>query len=162
MSDTPEEQFTDVNSHYIEGGRPDTGTLKIPLISQVTDNLWQGGCIGGVKLPEDFKYVVSLYMWEEYTIPDTCTRITVKMYDSAREPDGALVRALGNLVADLSRAGKTLVHCQAGLNRSGLICATSLIEQGWEPEAAIKLLREKRSPAVLCNQTFENWLLANA
>lgn len=161
-NDQAEELESDVHSHYIHGWRPDTGTLNIPLITQVEGNLWQGGCIGGVRLPDDFKYVLSLYPWEQYTLPEGCSRIEVRMYDSGDMPDEGLLRGLANLVIDLSKAGKTLVHCQAGLNRSGLITALALIESGREPEDAIKLLRDQRSSAVLCNQTFANWLLTHA
>jgi hypothetical protein len=52
-----------------------------------------------------------------------------------------------------------LVHnCQAGLNRSGLISALSLIERGWLPGHAIQLLRAKRHDLVLCNKSFEKYL----
>jgi protein-tyrosine phosphatase len=56
-------------------------------------------------------------------------------------------------------AGKVLCHCQAGLNRSSLISGLALILDGYEPEEAIRLLRTSRSPAVLCNGSFERWLL---
>jgi protein-tyrosine phosphatase len=51
------------------------------------------------------------------------------------------------------------VHCQAGLNRSGLVTALALILNGMSPERAIGLLRQKRTPLVLCNGAFEAWLL---
>ena len=50
-------------------------------------------------------------------------------------------------------------NCQAGLNRSNLIAAQTLIFNGYAAREAIDLLREKRGPAVLCNQSFEQFLL---
>jgi protein-tyrosine phosphatase len=46
------------------------------------------------------------------------------------------------------------------LNRSALVAGMALILDGWKPADAIALLREKRSPAVLCNPAFEQWLLS--
>jgi protein-tyrosine phosphatase len=54
--------------------------------------------------------------------------------------------------------GKTLVHCQAGLNRSGLVAAVALMKLGRTADEAIKLLRDSRSPMVLCNDTFVSQL----
>lgn len=54
---------------------------------------------------------------------------------------------------------RVLVRCQAGWNRSGLVMALVLVMAGWEPAAAVALLREKRSPNVLCNRDFEHWVV---
>lgn len=151
---------TDLASHHIEGYR-NGSFVQIPLISHITGNLWSGGCIGGVTLPSKFKYVVSLYMWEKYALPYGCSRIEVEMYDSGTLPDEHLLHSLAELVVDLSSKAPTLVHCQAGLNRSGLISALALVTMGHEAEEAVALLREKRSPLVLCNKTFENWVLTH-
>jgi protein-tyrosine phosphatase len=54
---------------------------------------------------------------------------------------------------------KTLVHCQAGLNRSSLIVArTLMLGQDMTAKDAIALIREKRSPMCLCNDTFRIYL----
>lgn len=58
----------------------------------------------------------------------------------------------------LSEGQVCLIHCQAGLNRSGLLAARTLMKRGHTADEAIALLREKRSPLVLCNDAFENWL----
>lgn len=55
--------------------------------------------------------------------------------------------------------GPVLVHCQAGLNRSGVVSALVLIERGHSPREAVDLLRARRSPAVLCNESFERFVL---
>ncbi len=56
--------------------------------------------------------------------------------------------------------GPTLVHCQAGLNRSSLVVGRALMLGGMAPRAAVDLIREKRSPVCLSNPSFEKWLLA--
>lgn len=134
--------------------------FDVPFISQITPNLWQGGCEDGLILPDFITAVVSLYKWEAYTCHGVPVE-TVTMYDAAEEPDRAEVERLAQLVNDRRREGHiVLVHCQAGLNRSGLIAATALVLNGDVDTGteAIALLRETRSPAVLCNPAFAEWL----
>jgi hypothetical protein len=54
--------------------------------------------------------------------------------------------------------GPVLVHCQAGLNRSSLVAARALMLDGRTAGDAIRTVREKRSPACLCNRAFEDYL----
>lgn len=54
---------------------------------------------------------------------------------------------------------RVLIRCQAGWNRSGLVAALVLMMDGFAADEAIELLRERRSPSVLCNRGFERWLL---
>jgi protein-tyrosine phosphatase len=61
---------------------------------------------------------------------------------------------------DWKAGKKVLIRCQAGLNRSGLIMALVLIREGYKAKDAIALMREKRGISVLCNRTFEKWLLS--
>jgi hypothetical protein len=133
------------------------GQFSCPLITQIEGNLWNGGCMDGVPLPDDFKFVVSLYPWEKYKLGPDTERIEVTMYDS-QDQGFEQVEEIAEAVVKCVEAGKTLVHCQAGLNRSALISATALIKMGRTPAEAISLIREKRSPMCLCNESFENWL----
>lgn len=130
------------------------------IISQVTDNLWQGGCEDGLILPSNIKHVVSLYKWEHYKVKhELLSSLTVEMYDDLRGPNRRQVKALAEWINVCRASGPTLVHCQAGLNRSGLLTAAALIlGDGLTPDEAIDLLREQRSPAVLCNPSFAQWL----
>lgn len=82
------------------------------------------------------------------------------MYDSS-DQGFAQVDAIAAWVNVCRKDGPTLVHCQAGLNRSGLVAARALTLDGMNAADAIALLREKRSPAVLCNRSFESWLTAD-
>ena len=58
-------------------------SFDVPYISQVDDNLWQGGCTNGLVLPENIEHVISLYPWEQYTIKHQIrSLLKVFMYDS--------------------------------------------------------------------------------
>lgn len=141
----------------IHGNTP----FDVPFISPIVAGFYQGGCEQGLRLPENIEHVVSLYKWERYTIHANLKSFhEVTMYDDSNEPNKENVLFLAKIVNLCREQGPTLVHCQAGLNRSGLIAATALILEGWSAREAIDYLREVRSPAVLCNRTFEDWLLS--
>lgn len=135
--------------------------FDVPYVSQVTDDLWQGGCTDGLVLPREVVHLVSLYPWEAYTERHKLQSSTsVRLYDDLEGPDRQQMLALARWINVCRRTGVTLVHCQAGLNRSGLLAGLALVLDGMTPDEAIALLRESRSPAVLCNPVFEKWLRA--
>lgn len=156
----------DWTSHHIEGYAAaaieagDVGYFSAPLISHIVDNLYVGGCIDGVRLDDDWQTVFSLYKWERYDLGPSTRRVEVEMYDKGEIPDEDQLHLLAEAVnAALDAGGKVLVHCQAGLNRSNLVAGLTLIKRGWTPEDAIAILRERRSPMVLCNRAFSRWLV---
>lgn len=160
----PQQMMADFGSHHIEGfareairryGSWNAARFDCPLISHIEGNLWMGGT-KPIPLPISFKHVVSLYEYEEYAIGEDTVRKFFDMYDAAEIP--TQVEEAADYVVECVKDGPTLVKCQAGLNRSGLVTALALIKTGKTPCEAIDLLREKRSPLVLCNETFENWL----
>ncbi len=54
-------------------------------------------------------------------------------------------RIMDFVVRHADGVGRTvLVHCGAGLGRSGTVAAAYLVRQGWEPRAAIARVRELR------------------
>lgn len=134
--------------------------LDVPLISHVEGGLYQGGCQNGVALPVGFDFVLSLYQRERYALPPNCDRREVLMSDSLGQGFEQVEELAADVADRLSRGQTVLVHCQAGLNRSGLLSACALMHRGYGPVEAIELLRSKRSPLVLCNEAFEEWLLA--
>lgn len=164
-----EDMAADWTNHRIEGfarAAIENGAAMLdakfsaPLISHIEDNLWVGGCIDRVKLPEDFVKVFSMYSRERYDLGSNTERVEVEMRDSNDWPDEDEINGIVDQVVESLERGKTLVHCQAGLNRSNLIAACTLVRLGRTPEEAISLLREKRSPLALCNKTFENYVLS--
>lgn len=131
----------------------------LPLISHIEDNLYVGGCVHGVEIGDFFSHVFSMYKWENYHTGPKTSVYTVTMLDSHDEPDPLEIDDIADrVVAALESGGNVLVHCQAGINRSNLIAASALVKMGKSVDEAIDLLREKRSPHVLANATFENFL----
>jgi protein-tyrosine phosphatase len=144
-----------MSGHAIHGNTP----FDVQFVSPVTPNLWVGGCEGGLVLPKEVQHLVSLYPWEEYRVKhDILSKMSVRQYDSNEGPDEEELVALARWVDCCMRTGVTLVHCQAGLNRSSRVAALALMAGGMMAAEAVNLLRAKRSPAVLCNRSFERWL----
>lgn len=153
-----DELSTDFESHRIEGWLHTGDHISVPLISQITDNLYVGGCIGGVELGDFFTYVFSMYKWEKYSTTPGTIHVEVEMYDSANVDVDAVMDYSLQVANAIQTGGNILVHCQAGINRSNLIATAALVRLGYTVSDAIDLLREKRSSLVLANQTFERWL----
>lgn len=134
--------------------------FDVPFISEIVPGLWLGGCEHGLILPSFIENLVSLYPWEQYTVNhELHSSLEVRMYDSVDQTFDQ-VDPIADWVNTCRSAGPTLVHCQAGLNRSSLVTAKALILDGMSADDAVELIREKRSPACLCNTSFERWLRA--
>lgn len=141
--------------------------FDVPFVSEIAYNLWQGGCERGLVLPPEIQHVVSLYPWERYRVThEIDSELYVRMYD-AEDQGIEQVDQLARWVNECRDTGPVLVHCQAGLNRSSLVAARALFigddghPSGADRAAAIvAYLRERRSPAVLCNKAFEGEVLS--
>lgn len=134
--------------------------FDVPYISEVAENLWQGGCMTGLVLPKTIEHLVSLYPWESYTVKHNLDSILImRMFDSL-EQGTEQVDSIARWINERRKDGVVLVHCQAGLNRSSLVVARALMLEGMSAGDAIETLRSKRSPAVLCNPAFEEYLRA--
>lgn len=132
--------------------------FDVPFMTEIAPNLWQGGCQNGLVLPRAIKHLLSLYKWESYDVAHKLrTSHTVTMYDSLDQATDQIDR-WARWVNARRRTGAVLVHCQAGLNRSSLVTGRALMLEGMPADEAITLIRDKRSPAVLCNQSFEDYL----
>lgn len=134
------------------GRRP----FDVTVITRVdAGNLWMGACPEPV-LPAYFTYVLNLY--PEHVYSTEAEIRLVRLHDSEFLPRPELLEELAAWVNEKRHRGPTLVHCQMGLNRSALVVGLALIRAGMPADEAIRHLRAKRSPAVLCNPYFEEWL----
>jgi protein-tyrosine phosphatase len=153
----------DPTSRLIEGyARHGNTPFSSPFISNVHTTLWVGGCTTGLVLPPVIKCVVSLYPWERYTVKHELDgEMYVRLYD-ADLADPNLLLATARIVNEFRKIGPTLVHCQAGLNRSSLIAGLALVLDGMSGNEAVETIRRERSAACLCNPEFEEFLLHDA
>lgn len=80
--------------------------------------------------------------------------------DGSMLPDANKVRMVALLVAHAVGEGQhVLVHCSAGINRSGLIVARALMYlDPSQPASAILEIVRHRRPGALSNQEFVGWL----
>jgi len=145
----------------------------IPLWSNVLDGLWVGGtddndtlgdyrAWGGGQAfitPEFFDTVVTMYQYAN-PVDWLVKEYRYCIYDSdVNHFDWAELFATAKFAHTEWQSGKrVLIRCQAGLNRSGLVTALVLIREGFSPEEAISLIREKRSPDALFNRQFVEFL----
>lgn len=131
----------------------------VAYISQVQGNLWQGGVDPSLVLPENIEHVVSLFPTWQYQLDHQPQTYTLLWWQDAGLPSLPLLHHTAAWVHGLTQLGPTLVHCQAGLNRSSLLVVATLMYGGMPAHEAILLVR-KRSPACLCNQAFQAYLLS--
>lgn len=149
--------FTDGFTAEAYGSR-----FTVPWISNVVGNLYQGGVADGLVLPERFTTVVSLHEHHSWTITpghDPQLHASHMVDDDRAWPDMAEVHRLAVIAREGCHHGPTLVHCQAGLNRSGLVAGCALVLAGYRNEDAVDLLRRRRSPSVLSNRQFHDAVL---
>ena len=147
---------------------------ETPLYSEVAPNLFMGGTHDDavISLPQrlqhfdgknEFDCVVTLYAWAA----PANWGVEERRFGF---PDADLIQEYIPTIVDLAfwahakwKAGKRVnIRCQAGLNRSGLVTALTLMISGLSADEAIKTLREKRSSYALCNGQYEHWLLTEA
>lgn len=139
--------------------------------NQIIPNLFMGGhdyeptsTPGTLPRPAvvrgEFQLVVSLYRREGHG-PGAGTQLITYRIPDGRLDSGqrAQLDELAEVVADAVRAGrKTLVRCQAGYNRSGLVVALALLKLGYTYDEAIILVRKRRSRFALCNSVFVDYI----
>lgn len=145
---------------------------NFPLWSEILNDLWLGGTddfdtidyeantFGPREITKStFDTVVTLYAWArpaDWFVEEM--RYGFYDDDSSFFDEAALMRAAKFAHESWKSGKKVLVRCQAGINRSGLVMGIVLMLEGFTADEAIKLMREKRSSAVLVNRSFENYL----
>lgn len=140
--------------------QPGNVRFECPYITIVNPTLWWGGCSDGLLLPEQVQHVVQLYQHESYIVNHQLdSHLKFEFHDNVNQ-DLSNVEELADWVNARRQTGTVLVHCQAGMNRSGLIVARSLLKQLPEVKSMyiINYLREIRSPAALSNPHFLNYI----
>lgn len=120
------------------------------------------------RLPsEGLTYQVDLMVCcEQHLPPDVgCLgEVVHRPFSDSEEPAlvteaTALALDLSRVVAERWREGKSIrISCLAGMNRSALVMACTLVRIGHTPEEAIERIRWKRGDTALCNRAFETWV----
>ena len=147
---------------------------KTPLYSEVAPNLFMGGTddLATIDQPQELKHfngknefdcVVTLYAWAA----PANWGVEERRFGF---PDADIIEEYLPTIIELAQwahskwaSGKRVnIRCQAGLNRSGLVTALTLMISGMSADEAIDTLREKRSTYALCNGEYEHWLLTEA
>jgi len=107
------------------------------------------------------KAVLNLLTPEEKTIPDDMYKMNGFDYLNIPIPDmhpptiDEIEKAVTWIDEKIKNGKTVLVHCYAGLGRTGTIIASYLVYKGYDPEKAIKYIREKRPGSI---QTLEQEL----
>jgi hypothetical protein len=147
-----------------ERGVPEPGSPW----NEITSGLWMGGhhwidTAGEERLVvvgREFDVVLSLVVRSGHGPAPGVEHHVAEVPDA---PLTALqlgqVRQLAVIAAESVRNGrKTLVRCQSGFNRSGLVVVQALVDLGHDTGSAIDLVRRKRSRRALNNEVFEQYL----
>ncbi|MEU5521733.1 dual specificity protein phosphatase family protein [Streptomyces sp. NPDC047860] len=149
--------------------QPDVPAPDAPW-SEVVPGLWMGGHeFRGLTGQLEFAVVN-----RQFDLVQTLLRMPGHGPDPGIEhhvwpiPDGPLdgtqlagVIRLAEAACEALDDGRTvLVRCYHGYNRSGLVIAHALMRQGRTAEAAIRLIRSRRSSWALHNELFVDYLRA--
>lgn len=129
--------------------------INLPRYSHIVGNLWVGGH-PIYEAPDDAKFIVDLYGAAQYNCRRHQILLAAPFDDGNQIPDS--LPHLVSIVSSFLDAGPTLIHCQAGINRSCLVAAAALMKGGMAAEDAVALLRVRRDPIVLSNVDFTRYL----
>ncbi|MER7741475.1 dual specificity protein phosphatase family protein [Streptomyces sp. NPDC096538] len=149
--------------------RPDVPAPDSPW-DEIVPGLWMGG--HQVRGPAG--QLESVVVDRQFDLVQTLLRLPGHGPDAGVEhhvwpiPDGPLdgtqlagVIRLAEAACEALDAGRTvLVRCFHGYNRSGLVVAHALMRRGRTAEAAILLIRSRRSSWALHNDLFVDYLRA--
>lgn len=119
-----------------------------------------GSCV----VTDQFDTVVSLYSHDGFGPDPGIAHHTHTMIDGALDPadHDRVLELADEVVTAVSRGDAVMVRCMAGMNRSGLVAGLALVKIGWDADEAINHMREARSPYVLFNTDFTDFIRATA
>jgi protein-tyrosine phosphatase len=136
--------------------------------NEIVPGLWMGGHYwtdpAGELQPavagEEFDLVVSLFTRSGHGPRPGVEHLVAKIPDGPLAPgDIAAVQRLARTTAQAVESGRAvLVRCHSGYNRSGLVVVQALVHLGHDTDAAIRLVRQKRSAWALNNALFTDYL----
>jgi protein-tyrosine phosphatase len=131
----------------------------IPDVSEIAPHLlmgsWPERSLVGV-----CDVVVNCAMRRHRPLLERCIVLNYAFIDEASLPEAEHLYAVADAINLWRAIGLTvLVHCEAGLNRSGLVVGTALVRLGMRGADAVALIRKQRHQDCLCNETFANWLM---
>lgn len=136
--------------------------MDFHLVSDVPAPMYVGG------FPRDYgdvpaRVIVNLSGMYRSFSPHQCVLFSYPFHDSVEAADLPVRRDVERLLASIdvfAASEPSFWHCAAGYNRSGFVAAAYLhLYRELPVTTAIALLRQKRSPMVLCNSLFEGTLL---
>lgn len=160
-----EDAYTAMLRFYTRHPAPHGTYCEVPYISEVlAGRLYIGGAWedSTMLLPQNIAHVVCVAPWFQFRIEHQLrSYLQAWLYDSTDQAAG-MVPLLARHTWQCMQDGPTLVHCQAGINRSGLVAAAALIVGGTRADHAVQRIRQARSPGCLCNPAFERWVLHEA
>lgn len=147
--------------------------LRGGLFSEILPGLWQGGThdddgrvihahahVDSRPITTDEFDVVGTFYAKANAADWHVIEMRYPFWDSNLEDANMdyLIGVARFMHAEWKRGKRVLTRCQAGWNRSGLVTALILLIDGYSAEAAIDLIRNRRSRDALCNHRFERFL----
>jgi hypothetical protein len=138
----------DLATHVSPADNPHEGTLSI------------GGSWRPYPGSDWYDMVVTVCGPHEGARPPACNaHLQWTLYDDADIDEERVWAAASDVVDAVQDGQSVLVRCYTGQNRSGLVVALAMAHlYGMTGDEAIERLRALRSPTVLCNPTFEQYV----
>ena len=149
----------------------DEGDDGIPLNSLISERLWQGGTDDEQTTFRGSKRLAAFNDAKPFDSVVTLSAHSLPMGWLVKEfrygfNDGPLdpitipeIEAVATWAFAQWKSGdRVLIRCQAGMNRSSLVTALILMHDGKSADQAIELIRERRSPDILSNTHFVEYL----
>lgn len=108
----------------------------------------------------EFDLVVSLFRMPGYGPGPGVREIIYRMADADLDPERhtELDEIAEEVEYQVAFGRKVLVRCQAGMNRSGLVTGLAMLKMGWTVDDILARMRQARSPYVLFNKSFVDYL----